>query len=127
MDFVRNLEECLILAFEMNTSCLDYSNQTINQLSNKNQWRGGSPPPNGYQRDIMSNLKLIRKITTREELMNALATGDKVTIIPNYPNEQMTGTIQSVEREDGSGYSFNVGIYVNNYAELKTVYIRFSA
>ena len=49
MDFVRNLEECLILAFEMNTSCLDYSNQTINQLSNKNQWRGGSPPPNGYQ------------------------------------------------------------------------------
>jgi len=35
MDFVRNLEECLILTFEMNTSCLDYSNQTINQLSRK--------------------------------------------------------------------------------------------
>ena len=89
----------------------------------------------------MSNLKLIRKITTREELMNALLTGDKVIIVPNYPNEQMTGTIQSVEREDGSGYSFNVVIYVNNSrAEkrrmatgvmytpsqiLKTVYIRF--
>ena len=74
--------------------------------------------------------------------MNALLTGDKVSIVPNYPNEQMIGTIQSVEREDGSGYSFNVGIYVNNSrAEkrklapgltytpsqiLKTVYIRFS-
>ena len=91
----------------------------------------------------MSNLKIIRKITEREELMNALVTGDKVIIVPTYPNEQMTGTIQSVEREDGSGYSFNVVIYVNNsrmekrrmatgvmYTPshiLKTVYIRFSA
>lgn len=72
--------------------------------------------------------------------MNALVTGDKVIIVPNYPNQQMTGTIQSVEREDGSGYSFNVVIYVRNrqlektewqgvtYTPshiLKTVYIRF--
>jgi len=89
----------------------------------------------------MSNLKIIRKVKTREELMNALVTGDKVIIVPNYPNEQMTGTIESVQREDGSGYSFNVEIYVNNsrmertrmatgvmYTPshiLKTVYIRF--
>jgi hypothetical protein len=73
----------------------------------------------------MTNLKLIESINTREELMNALATGDKVSIVPSHPNEKLIGTIQSVEREDGSGYSFNVGIYVNNYTELKTVYIRF--
>ena len=78
--------------------------------------------------DIMSNLKLIRKITAREELMNALVTGDKVSIVPStYPpiSGKLRGHIHSVEREDGSGYSFNVGIYVNNYTELKTVYIRF--
>ena len=78
----------------------------------------------------MSDLKLIRKITTREQLMNALATGDKVSIVPStYPpiSGKLRGHIHSVEREDGSGYSFNVGIYVNNYTELKTVYIRFSA
>ena len=73
----------------------------------------------------MSNLKLIRKITTREQLMNALATGDKVSIVPSHTHMKLRGHIHSVEREDGSGYSFNVGIYVNNYAELKTVYIRF--
>ncbi len=73
----------------------------------------------------MSNLKLIRKITAREELMNALATGDKVSIVPSHTHMKLIGHIHSVEREDGSGYSFNVGIYVNNYTELKTVYIRF--
>jgi len=90
----------------------------------------------------MTNLKLIESINTREELMNALATGDKVSIVPSHPNEKLIGTIQSVEREDGSGYSFNVGLYVRNsiiqqvvenyqgvsYTPglvLKTVYIRF--
>ena len=78
-----------------------------------------------------------------KECIRGFSHGDKVIIVPNYPNEQMTGTIQSVEREDGSGYSFNVVIYVNNsrmekrklapgltYTPsqiLKTVYIRFSA
>lgn len=77
----------------------------------------------------MSNLKIIRKITTREQLMNALLTGDKVSIVPSHTHMKkiLRGHIHSVGREDGSGYSFTVGIYVNNYEELKTVYIRFSA
>jgi hypothetical protein len=89
----------------------------------------------------MSNLKLIEPINTREQLVNALLTGNKVSIVPSHPNEKLIGTIQSVQREDGSGFSFNVRLYVNNSrAEkrrigrwvmytpsqiLKTVYIRF--
>ena len=74
--------------------------------------------------------------------MNALATGDKVSIVPSHTHMKLRGHIHSVEREDGSGYSFNVGIYVKNpdfgrrenlgpmgtYVPetiLKTVYIRF--
>lgn len=65
--------------------------------------------------------------------MNALATGDKVSIVPSHPTlgldyfMKLIGHVHSVEREDGSGYSFNVGVYVNNYTDLKTVYMRFSA
>ena len=75
----------------------------------------------------MSNLKLIRKVKTREELMNALATGDRVTIVPSHPTlgldhfMKLIGHVHSVEREDGSGYSFNVVIYVNNSRMEKTI------
>lgn len=91
---------------------------------------------------IMSNLKLIRKITTREELMNALATGGKVSIVPSDTHMKLIGCIHSVARRGGGG--FNVTMFVNNpdYGRrenlgemgryvyqtiLKTVYIRFSA
>ena len=64
--------------------------------------------------DTMTNLKLIESINTREELINALATGDKVSIVPTHPNKKLIGTIHSVERDVGSGYSFHVGLYVKN-------------
>ena len=53
---------------------------------------------------------------TRFQLMSALF-GNGILTIGKY-----TGTLQSVQREDGSGRCFNVTMYVNG--NLITVFVR---
>lgn len=47
---------------------------------------------------------------TREALFEAFANGSKV-ILRNNKGSLVCGSISSIEREDGSGYSYNVYLY----------------
>jgi hypothetical protein len=70
-------------------------------------------------------MKEIPMVTTKEDMMTAFIEGLIVLIKPNYPDENLIGTIQMVEWEDGSGESFNFSIRVIDQVELTTAYIRF--
>jgi hypothetical protein len=68
-------------------------------------------------------MEKVPMVTTKEDMMTAFIEGLIVLIKPNHPNENLIGTIQMVEWEDGSGESFNFSIRVNG--ELTMAYIRF--
>jgi len=64
------------------------------------------------------------KKMTKKELMSMLFCDGRQTNTFTSNGRQLFGVVKSIQREDGSGSSFNVGIWNHDTQRQETIHVR---